>query len=86
MLDMTALENTFDTVGQFMMQLARAQDQTNRQLQPHIQQRQANMQAIPGLYNNWLPQPIKETSTTYLLVYPYMTEVIGRASFPDLNA
>ena len=27
---------TFDTVGQSMMQLARAQDQTNRQLQQHI--------------------------------------------------
>ena len=35
MLDMTALENTFDSVGQFMLQLARAQDQTNRQLQAH---------------------------------------------------
>ena len=31
-LDTTTLENTFDTVGQSMMQLARAQDQTNRQL------------------------------------------------------
>ena len=28
-LDMTALENTFGTVGQSMLQLARAQDQTN---------------------------------------------------------
>ena len=44
-LDTTALENTFDTVLQSMMQLARAQDQTNRQLQQHIQQGQANMQA-----------------------------------------
>ena len=32
------LENTFDSVGQSMLQLARAQDQTNRQLQQHIQQ------------------------------------------------
>ena len=47
-LDTTALENTFDTVGQSMMQLARAQDQTNRQLQQHIQQGQANMQAHTG--------------------------------------
>ena len=47
-LDTTTLENTFDTVGQSMMQLARAQDQTNRQLQQHIQQRQANMQAHMG--------------------------------------
>ena len=47
-LDTTALEHTFDTVGQSMMQLARAQDQTNRQLQQHIQQGQANMQAHTG--------------------------------------
>ena len=32
-LDMSALENTFDAVRQSMLQLARAQDQTNRQLQ-----------------------------------------------------
>ena len=30
-LDTSALENTFDSVGQSMLQLARAQDQTNRQ-------------------------------------------------------
>ena len=30
MLDTTALENTFNSVGQFMLQLARVQDQTNR--------------------------------------------------------
>ena len=48
MLDTTALENTFGSVGQSMLQLARAQDQTNRQLQQHIQQGQANMQAHTG--------------------------------------
>ena len=48
MLDTTALENTFDSVGQSMLQLARAQDQTNKQLQQHIQQGQANMQAHTG--------------------------------------
>ena len=47
-LDTSALENTFDTVGQSMMQLARAQDQTNRQLQQHIQQGQVNLQAHTG--------------------------------------
>ena len=47
-LDTTTLENTFDTVGQSMMQLARAEDQTNRQLQQHVQQGQANMQAHTG--------------------------------------
>ena len=48
MLNTTALENTFDSVGQSLLQLARAQDQTNRQLQQHIQQGQANMQAHTG--------------------------------------
>ena len=47
-LDTSALENTFDYVGQSMLQLARAQDQTNRQLQQHIQQGQINMQAHTG--------------------------------------
>ena len=36
-LDTTALENTFDTVRHSMKQLARAHDQTNRQLQQHYQ-------------------------------------------------
>ena len=44
-LDTTALENTFGRVGQSMLQLARAQDQTNRHLQQHLQQWQLNMQA-----------------------------------------
>ena len=47
-LDTSALENTFDSVGQSMLHLARAQDQTNRQLQQHIQQGQLNMQAQMG--------------------------------------
>ena len=47
-LDTTALENTFDTVGESMMQLPRAQDQTNRQLQQHIQQGQVNLQDHTG--------------------------------------
>ena len=47
-LDITALENIFDTVGQSMMQLARSQGQTNRQLQQHIQQGQVNIQAHTG--------------------------------------
>ena len=40
--------NTFGTVGQSMLQLARAQDQTNRYLQEHLQQGQMNMQAHTG--------------------------------------
>ena len=47
-LDTTTLENTFGTVGQSMLQLARAQDQTNRYLQEHLQQGQMNMQAHTG--------------------------------------
>ena len=47
-LDTSALENTFDSVGQSMLQLTRTQDQTNRQLQQHIQQGQINMQAHMG--------------------------------------
>ena len=42
------LENTFDNMGQSMLQLARVQDQTNRHLQQHIQQGQLNMQAHSG--------------------------------------
>ena len=77
-LDTSALENTFDSVGQSMLQSARAQDQTNRQLQQHIQQGQLNMQAHTGAL---LLLPIKEILIIYLLVYPYMMEVIGKASF-----
>ena len=47
-LDITTLENTFDNMGQSMLQLARVQDQTNRHLQQHIQQGQLNMQAHAG--------------------------------------
>ena len=47
-LDISTLENAFDSVGQSMLQLARAQDPTNRQLQQHIQQGQLNMQAHMG--------------------------------------
>ena len=42
------MENSFDSVGQSILQLARVQVQTNRQLQQHIQQGQLNMQAHTG--------------------------------------
>ena len=42
------LGNTFGTVGQSMLQLARAQDQTNRYLQEHLHQGQVNIQAHTG--------------------------------------
>ena len=47
-LDTTALENTFGTVGQSMLQFARAQDQTNRYLQEHLQQGQMKTQVHTG--------------------------------------
>ena len=47
-LDTTTLENTFRTVGQSMLQLARAQDQTNRYLHEHLHQGQMNMQVHTG--------------------------------------
>ena len=47
-LDTTALENMFGTIGQSMLQLARAQDQTNRHLQQHLQHGQLNMQTHTG--------------------------------------
>ena len=47
-LDTTSLENTSGTVGQSMLQMDRAQDQTNRYLQEHLQQGQMNMQAHTG--------------------------------------
>ena len=40
--------NTFGMVGQSMLKLARAQDQTNRYLQEHLQQGHINMQAHTG--------------------------------------
>ena len=48
-LDTTSSENTFDTMGQSMLQLARVQDQTNHHLQQHIQKGQVNMQAHAGV-------------------------------------
>ena len=48
-LDTTSLENTFDTMGQLMLQLARVQDQMNRHLQQNMQQGQLNMQAHAGV-------------------------------------
>ena len=85
MLDTTALENTFDTVGQSMLQLARAQDQTNRQLQQHIQQGQANMQAHTGALQQLATSTYQRNFDHIFQVCPYMMEVIERVSFPGLN-
>ena len=84
-LDTTALENTFDTVEQSMMQLARAQDQTNRQLQQHIQQGQVNLQAHTGALHQLVTLTYQGIFTTYLPAFLYMVEVIEKASFLGLS-
>ena len=47
-LDTTVLEHTFNTMGQSMLQLGRAQDQTNQHSQQHLQQGQLKMQVHTG--------------------------------------
>ena len=80
-LDTTALENTFDTVGQSMLQLARAQDQTSRQLQQHLRQGQLNMQAYTGALQQLAISTYQHNFDHILLAYQYMMEVIGKVSF-----
>ena len=79
-LDTTALENTFDTVGQSMLQLARAQDQTNRQLQQHLQQGQLNIQAHTGALQQLATSTYQCNFDHILPAYQYMMEVIGKVS------
>ena len=88
-LDTSALENTFDSVGQSMLQLARAQDQTNRQLQHcnNIFNRDTLIcKPIWVPYSNLPLLPIKGIWIIYLHVYPYMMEVIEKVSFCGWNA
>ena len=80
-LDTTTLENTFSTVGQSMLQLARAQDQTNRHLQQHLQQGQLNMQAHTGALQQLATSCINAILTTSLLVSQYMMEATEKVSF-----
>ena len=80
-LDMTALENTFGIVGQSMLQLARAQDQTNRHLQQHLQQGQLNMQAHTGALQQLATSTYQCNLTTFLPVYLYMMEATEKDSF-----
>ena len=84
-LDTITLENAFDTVGQSMMQLARAQDQTNRQLQQHIQQGQANMQAHTGALQQLATSTYQRNFNHIFASIPIYDEVIEKASFPGSN-
>ena len=84
-MDTTALENTFDTAGQSMLQLARAQDQTNRQLQHQLQQGQLNMQAHTGALQQLATSTYQCNFDHILAAYPYMMEVIRKVSFHGYN-
>ena len=80
-LDTTSLENTFDTMGQSMLQLAGVQDQMNHHLQQHIQQGQLNIKPMLVFCNNWLIQLINGTMIISLQAYRYMMEAIGKNFF-----
>ena len=83
-LDTTALENTFGTVGQSMLQLARAQEQTNQYLQEHLQQGQINMQAHTGALRQ-LATSTYQRNRSIPKEYLYTMGAIGKISFHGLN-
>ena len=84
-LDATALENTFDSVGQPMMQLARAQDQTNRQLQQHIQQGQVNLQAHTGVLHQLVTSTYQRNFDNIFASIPIYYGSDRRGFFPWLK-
>ena len=71
-LDITMLENTFGTVGQSMLQLARAQDQTNSYLQEHLQQGQMNMQAHTGALQQLATSTYQRNFDSYFCQHTYL--------------
>ena len=79
------LENTFGTVVQSMLQLARAQDQMNRYLQQHLQQGQMNIKCIQELFNNWQHLHTNEILIIFSIVYKSTMEVIEKVSFHGWN-
>ena len=64
-----------------MLQLTRAQDQTYRQLQQHLQQGQLNMQAHTGALQQLAMSTYQCNFNHILSAYQYMMEVIGKVSF-----
>ena len=82
---MTALENTFDSVGQSMLQLARAQDQTKRQLQQHIQQGQANMQAHSGTLQQLATSTYQRNFDHIFVSIPIYDRIDSKGFFPWLE-
>ena len=79
------MENTFGTVGQSMLQLARAQDQTNRHLQQHLQQGQINMQVHTGALQQLATSTYKCNSDHIFTIYQSMMEVMEKVSFHGWN-
>ena len=84
-LDVTTLENTFDTVEQSMMQLARAKIKPIGNCSSIYNRDKPTCKSMWGSYNNWLPKLIRETLIIYLLVFLYMMEAIEKASFLSSN-
>ena len=74
-LDTPTLENTLDTAGQSTKQLARVQDQMNRQLQEHIQQGQVNLQAHAGALHQLGTSTYQRNFEHILAAFLYMMGV-----------
>ena len=84
-LDRSALENLFDSVGQSILQLARAQDQTNRQLQQHVKWGQANIEAHTGALQQLATSTYQRNFNHIFPSIPIYDRSEGRVSFPGLN-
>ena len=80
-LDTMTLENTFDNMGQSMLQLARVQDQTKGHLQQHIQQGQLNMQAHAGALHQLANSTHQRNYDHIFASIPYMMEAIEKNFF-----
>ena len=68
-----------------MMQLARPQDQTNRQLQQHIQQGQTNMQAHTGALQQLATSTYQRNFDHIFASIPIYDGSDREASFPWLE-
>ena len=68
-----------------MLQLARAQDQINRQLQQHIQQGQANMQAHTGALQQLSTSPYQRNFGHIFVSIPIYDGSDREGFFPGLN-
>ena len=69
-----------------MMQLARAQDQMNRQLQQHIQQGQVNLQAHTGALHQLANSTYQRNFDYIFASIPIYNGNIEKVSLLGLNA